>query len=180
MNPTLAFWLAQGISVIAGVLAVVMLQLKNIKLMLLFQVLINLIGSANYLLMDGGSGMVLSLVAIFHAVVMYFYNVREMKPHLPVSVAFILVYFACAVYNLVVKQDLMEILPAFAAFCFSMSLVQKKPSIFRIWTLFNPVFWVPYDIYTKSYVMFLVHSGILISSIVGMIRIDGLFKKKAK
>ena len=180
MNPTLAFWLAQGISVIAGVLAVVMLQLKNIKLMLLFQVLINLIGSANYLLMDGGSGMILSLVAIVHAIVMYFYNVRKKKPHLPVSIAFILVYFACAIYNTVLTKDLMEILPAIAAFCFSMSLVQEKPSVFRIWILFNPIFWVPYDLYTESYVMFLVHSGILISSFVGMIRIDGLFKKKAK
>ena len=178
MDPILAFWLAQSISVIAGVLAVVMMQLKNMKLILLFQVLINLIASTNYLLMDGGSGMLLSLVAIIHAVVMFFYNTKEIKPHVPVSVGFILVYFACAIYNIVLTHDPMEILPAFAAFCFSMSLIQKKPSVFRIWCAFNPVFWVPYDLYTESYVMFLVHSGILISSIVGMIRLDGLFCKK--
>ena len=36
-------------------------------------------------------------------------------------------------------------------------------------------FWFPYDLYTQSYVMFCVHLGILISSIVGMIRLDGFF-----
>ncbi len=178
MNPTLAFWVAQGISVVAGILAVVMMQLKNMKIILLFQVLINLIASTNYLLMDGGSGMLLSLVAIIHSFVMFFYNTKEIRPHVPVTVGFILVYFGCAIYNLVITHDPMEILPAFAAFCFSMSLIQKKASVFRIWCAFNPAFWVPYDIYTESYVMFLVHLGILISSIVGMIRLDGLFRKK--
>ena len=178
MDPTLAFWLAQGISVIAGVLAIVMLQLKNMKIILLFQILINLIASTNYLLMDGGSGMLLSLVAIFHSIVMFFYNTKEIKPHVPVTVGFILIYFACSIYNLVITHDPMEILPAFAAFCFSMCLMQKKPSVFRIWAAFNPTFWLPYDIYTESYVMFMVHAGILISSIVGMIRVDGIFKRK--
>ena len=77
MNPTLAFWFAQSISVIAGILAISMMQFKNMKIILLFQVLINLIASTNYLLLDGGSGMLLSLVAIFHSVVMFFYNTRE-------------------------------------------------------------------------------------------------------
>ena len=178
MNPTLAFWLAQSISVIAGILAIVMLQLKNMKIILLFQVLINLITATNYFLMDGGSGMLLSLVAIIHAFVMFFYNTRQKKPHVPVTIAFILIYFGCAMYNLIIKRDPMEILPAFAAFCFSMCLVQEKPSVFRIWAAFNPTFWLPYDIYTESYVMFMVHAGILISSIVGMIRIDGRFRRK--
>ncbi len=42
------------------------------------------------------------------------------------------------------------------------------------------LFWVPYDIYTVSYVMSIVHFGILVSSIVGMIRHDGLFRRKAQ
>ncbi len=178
MNPTTAFWIAQGISVFAGILAICMLQLKNMKVILLFQVLINLIASTNYLLMDGGSGMLLSIAAVFHSIVMFFYNKRNIRPHVPVTVGFIILYFACAIYNLVISSDLMELLPAFAALCFSMSLIQKDASVFRIWCALNPLFWLPYDIYTKSFVMSLVHGGILVSSIVGMIRLDGLFRKK--
>ena len=178
MNPTVAFWFAQGISIIAGILAVLMTQFKNMKIILLFQVLINLIGSTNYLLMDGGSGMLLSLGAVLHSIVMFFYNKKNLTPHVPVTVAFILLYFGCATYNLIITLDFMEILPAFAAFCFSISLIQKKPSVFRIWCALNPMFWLPYDIHTESYVMFLVHAGILISAIVGMIRLDGILRKK--
>jgi hypothetical protein len=72
----------------------------------------------------------------------------------------------------------MELLPALSAVCFSLSLVQKKASAFRFWGTLNPAFWLAYDLYVESYVMFLVHLGILISSIVAMIRLDGLFRRK--
>lgn len=178
MNPTLAFWIAQGISIVAAILAIIMLQLKNMKVILLFQVLINLIASTNYLLLDGGSGMLLSLAAILHSAVMFIYNTKGVRPHVPVTLAFIAVYLGCAVYNMVVTRDIMEILPFIAAFCFSMALIQEKTSVFRIWSALNPVFWLPYDLYTKSFVMFFVHGGILVSSIVAMVRLDGLFRKK--
>ena len=172
------FWIAQGISVVTGILAIIMMQLKNMKVILAFQITVNLIASTNYLLMDGDTGMIVSLVAVLHSVVMYFYNTKNVTPHIPVTVGFILVYLGCAAYNLIVTHDPMEILPAIAAFCFSMCLVQKKPSVFRIWGALNPSFWLAYDLYTGSYVMFLVHAGILISSIIGMIRLDGYFRKK--
>lgn len=172
------FWIAQGISIVTGILAIIMMQLKNMKAILAFQITVNLIASTNYLLMDGDTGMIVSLVAVVHSVVMYFYNTKNMTPHIPVTVGFILVYLGCAAYNLVVTLDPMEILPALAAFCFAISLVQKKASVFRIWGALNPSFWLAYDLYTGSYVMFLVHAGILISSIIGMIRLDGYFRKK--
>ena len=172
------FWIAQGISVVTGILAIIMMQLKNMKVILAFQITVNLIASTNYLIMHGDTGMIVSLVAVLHSVVMYFYNTKNVTPHIPVTVGFILVYLGCAAYNLIVTHDPMEILPALAAFCFSMCLMQKKPAIFRIWGALNPSFWLAYDLYTGSYVMFLVHAGILISSIIGMIRLDGYFRKK--
>ena len=172
------FWIAQGISVVTGILAIIMMQLKNMKVILVFQILVNLIASTNYLLMEGDTGMIVSLVAVLHSIVMYFYNTKKATPHIPVTVGFILVYVSCAAYNIFTTRDLMELLPAFAAFCFAISLIQKKPSVFRIWGALNPTFWLAYDLYTGSYVMFLVHLGILTSSVVGMIRLDGYFRKK--
>ena len=90
-------------------------------------------------------------------------------------IGFIACYVASSGYIIISKMDLMELLPALAAICFSLSLVQEKPSNFRIWGALNPSFWLPYDLYTQSYVMFCVHFGILISSIVGMVRLDGFF-----
>ena len=56
MDPVTAFWIAQSISVLTGVIAIVMMQFKNMKLVLTFQIIVNLLASANYLLLDGGAG----------------------------------------------------------------------------------------------------------------------------
>lgn len=180
MNPTVAFWIAQGISVLTGILAIVMMQFKNMKTILLFQIIVNLTASLNYLLLGGDSGAIVSLLAIVQSVVMFIYNTKGKKPHYIVIAAFITCYVDVSLFNIIVSGDPKEILPAMAAVCFSLSLVQSKPSAFRVWGALNPSCWLIYDLFTSSYVMFCVHLGILISSLVAMVRVDGIFKKKNK
>ena len=178
MDPQVAFFIAQGISVITGIMAIVMMQLKSMRVILIFQILTNLFASSSYLFLDGKSGMLVSLLAVVCSVVMYFYNTKNRKPHLLVAALFIAAYVASAVYSTVTSSDPWELLPAFSATCFVLSLIQIKTSYFRIFATLNPIFWLPYDLHTASYVMFIVHFGILVSSVIGMIRLDGLFRKK--
>ena len=181
MNEQIAFFVAQGISIIAGILAIIMMQLKNMKSILFFEILVNLIGSLNYLLLGGNSGAVISALAIVQTVVMYIFTVKKREPHISIIILFILAYVCGSVYNIISLATPIEILPALAAVCFALSVIQKKPSVFRIWGTLNPLFWLPYDIITKSYVMFLVHFGIFSSSLIAMIRHDGflgIIKKK--
>ena len=180
MDSQIAFYIAQGISVITGVLAIILMQLKSMKTILLFQIIVNLLASVNYFLLGGSSGALISVLAIIQASVMFLYNRKSARPHMAVIIAFTCAYVACSAYNIVVSKSVMELLPAFAAICYSMSLIQRTPAGFRIFGALNPSFWLVYDIYTKSYVMFCVHLGILISSIVAMIRIDGIFRSKNK
>lgn len=178
----LSFYIAQSISVIAGILAIIMMQLKNMKSILLFEIIVNLVGSLNYLLLGGNSGAVISLLAIVQTVVMYIFTLKKKEPHISVIVLFILAYLGGSLYNIISSAKLIEILPALAAICFALSVIQKKPSLFRIWGTLNPLFWMPYDIITRSYVMFIVHFGIFTSSLIGMIRYDGFLRivKKEK
>lgn len=171
---------AQVISVVAGILAIVMMQFKNVKIMLFFQVLVNLTAASTYLLVGGDSGMIVSILATIQAIVMFLYQRKNKIPHLAVTIIFVAAYFGLAIYSTLVKEDFMEMLPAICAFCYSMALVQKKPSAFRVWGALNPTFWIPYDLYTGAIVMSLVHTGILVSSVVGMIRLDGFLKSKKK
>lgn len=135
--------------------------------------------SANFLLLDGGAGAITNMIGVIYAVLMYFYNKKNAKVQLPVLLGFIAAYIACSVYSIIISHDLMEILPAMAAVSFVLALMQKKTFYFRIWGALNCIFWLPYDLYTRSYVISLVHLGILISSVVSLIRLDGIFKKKA-
>ncbi len=175
MNEELAFYIAQGISIFTGILAIVMMQLKNMKTILVFQIIVNLTASLNYLLLGGDSGALISLLAIVQSIVMFIYNTRKKKPHLIVVIAFIAAYASISGYNMISSGELMGILPAFAAVCFSVSLVQEKPSVFRVWGFLNPTFWLPYDLFTGSYVMFAVHFGIAVSSVIAIVRLDGFF-----
>ena len=180
MDPQTAFYIAQGISVITGVLAVVTMQFKNMKTVLIFQIIVNFTALSNYLLLGGDSGVFVSLLAIVQSIVMFLYNRKGQKPQLMVVALFILAYVGSSVYNIYVTKQLLELLPAGAAICFSISLAQEKASSFRVWGALNPTFWLGYDLYTRSYVMFLVHFGILVSSVVGMIRLDGVLSRKQK
>ena len=177
MDPTTAFLLAQSISILTGLITIASMQFKNMTLILLFQVFGNLLASTNYLLLDGGSGAVVSLIGVACTVVMFFYNRKNIKPHLAVALLFMAAFSACSAYNVIVIHDLMELFPAVAACTLVVGLVQTKPFYFRIFGALSPLFWLPYDFYTASYVIFLVHLGILISSVVGMIRLDGVLKK---
>ena len=181
MDHEVAFYLAQGVSVVTGILAISMMQFKNMRAILLFQIISNLLASTNYLLLGGDTGAIVSVLAIAQSVVMYFYNCRSKEPHKSVVATFILAYVAFSAYNVISSRDLMELLPAFSAICFAVSLLQKKPSNFRIFGALNPSFWLPYDLYTEAYVMFFVHFGILVSCLWAMIKLDGflgIMKKK--
>lgn len=183
MDAELAFYIAQGISIVTGVLAIVMMQLKNMKTILLFQIIVNLMASFNYLLLGGDSGAFISLLAIIQSIVMFVYSAKKKKPHPAVLISFVASYVGISIYNIISSGEIIGILPALAAICFCMSLVQEKPSVFRVWGALNPSFWLPYDLLTRSYVMFFVHLGILISTIIAMVRLDGFFgliKKKNK
>ena len=120
MDPTVAFWLAQGISVITGILAIIMMQFKNMKTILLFQIIVNVTASLNYLLLGGDSGAIISALAIIQSVVMFLYNTKKRKPHIHVILGFIICYVDVSLFNIIVSGDLMEILPAIAAVCFSL------------------------------------------------------------
>ena len=178
MNSQIAFYIAQGISIITGILAVIMMQLKSMRSVLIFQIIVNITTLSNYFLLGGNTGVLVSVLAIVQSVVMFLYNRRGVKPGTAVVVAFVLAYAGCSAYNIAATGALIELLPALAAICFSISLVQQKPSIFRIWGALNPLLWAGYDIYTRSYVLFCVHFGILVSTLVAMVRVDGILRSR--
>ena len=178
MSPELAFYIANGISIITGIIAIILMQQKKMITILFLQIVVNLLGAINYFLLGGGSGAAGSALAIVQSVVMFVYTRKNKRPSVPVVVLFIISYVSVSTYNVIATRDLMEIFPGIAAVCFSVSLLQEKSSVFRIWGVLNSAFWLPYDIYFKSYVMLCVHFGLLVSAIVAMIRLDGLFQRK--
>ena len=182
MDAQVAFWMAQGISIITGILAIVLKQMKEMKKILILEVVANSLATLNYVFVGGDSGWIVSGIAVLNAVVMLIYFLCNKKAPSFLVVVFLGIYITSSAVTLAVKGDFMELLPALSAVCYSVSMMQKKPSHYRAWSVLNPVFWTVYDIYTTSYVMSIVHFGIFVSTLIAMIRLDGflgLVKKPA-
>lgn len=180
MNPETVFYIAQGVSVVTAVIAILSAQLKNMKGILITQIIGNSLAASTYFLLGGFTGASVSIIATLQTVVMYFYNIKDKKPHIPVTLAFILAYVVNAVLTF---GTLFDIFPAIAAVCFALAVAQTKPMIYRFFCIWNPLCWLVYDIYTHAYGTLLMHLGIFISVMIACFRLDGFFgliKKKNK
>lgn len=175
MDPQVAFWIAQSISVVTTIIAILCMQLKKMNIILIFQIAANALAGMTYFFLDGKSGLGISILAVVQTVVMYFYDKKEKTPHWAVTLAFCASYVG---YSLIVYQNAFDLLPAAAAVFFALSVAQKKPSAYRIFAAINPIFWIAYDIPTHAYVYIFMHSGIFISAILGIIRFDVIGRKK--
>ena len=171
------FYIAQGIGVITAIVAVFMMQLKNLKWILLCQLLANLLTAISYALLGGLSGAGISIIAIVQSIVMFFYNKKGRKPHLWVVGLFIISYVVCSI---IYYKTFIDVFPAISAVCFAISISVTTPFMSRVCYSFNPIFWVIYDISTKAYGNFLIHASVFISTVVALIRVDGIFKRKNK
>ena len=172
MNPELLPYVVNGISMITAVIAILSVQLKNMKGILATQLIGNTLVASTYFLMGGFTGAGVSIIAVVQTVVMYFYNAKDKKPHLIVTLAFIAAYVLNAVLTFVTVFD---IFPAISAICYALAVAQIKPIRFRFFSIWNPLCWMVYDLYAQLPINFLMHLGIFISVIVACIRLDGFF-----
>ena len=163
------FYLAQGISVLTGIVAVVMMQFKDMRKILIGQILANLLTASTYFLLGGFSGAGICLIAIVQTVTMFLYNLKNRPPHRAVSILFILLYLACSAFYYKSPVDLFS---AMAAICYAFSVVQTKSSLSRLWYLFNPLCWLIYDLFTRAYGNLILHVVIFSSTLIAIFRND--------
>ncbi len=177
MDSQTAFWIAQSISIVTTVIAILCMQLKKMNWILVCQIASNFLAGLTYLFLDGKSGLGISILAVVQTIVMYVLQKREKDPHWIITAAFCASYVG---YSLIVYQNIFDLLPAAAAVFFALSVAQKNPARYRIFAAINPLFWIAYDIHTLAYIYILMHSGIFISAVIGIIRLDILSKRKAE
>lgn len=153
----MAFYIAQGISALNGIVSILMIQFRDMKKILFGQILANLLAASTYFLLGGLSGAGICFIAISQTVVMFIYNLKGVKPHLWVIVGFVALYAGCsALYY----QSPVDLLSAAAAITYAFSVVQTKAAYSRLWYVFNPLLWLIYDLFTQAYVNILLHSAV--------------------
>ena len=169
------FYIAQGISILTAIVAILSMQMKSMKGILITQIAANLLASSTYFILGGFSGAGISLIAIIQLIVVFLYNINDKEPHKFLVIPFIIAY---TTYSIFYFKSFIDIFPLLAAIFFALGIAQKKPSVFRIYGMLNPLCWLVYDIYNLALVNSLMRLGIFISALIAKIKLDGFMRHK--
>ncbi len=156
-----------GVAVIACV--VLSMQAKNVKTVLILQMLCNGLSALSYLLVDGDSASIVTLFAVVQTVVYYIIRAKGKTAPNILAFVFMLIFVGC---SLPAYKSYLDLFSMFGAVCCSLSLAQAKPSVFRILSLLNGLAWVIYDIGIGAYTMTITHGIVIVSAIIGIVRLD--------
>lgn len=171
----LEFYIAQIISIFTTIVAIVFLQCKSMKWILLGQLTANLLSSLTYFLLGGFSGAGICLLAIVQSIVMFIFSQKKKSPPIWIILVFIVLYVACSVLY---YKSVIDIFSALAAVLFCVSIAQEDAKKSRLWYVFNPICWLIYSVFCRAYLNCITYSFVLISTLVAMVRVDGIFRRK--
>lgn len=173
-------YIAYGFSILTAIVAIVMMQFKSMTVILIGQITANLLTALSYFFIGGWSGSGICFIAIVQSVVMFFYDRKKIKLQLWVILLFIAAYISYSVLLYILYSgSIFDIFSTAAAVCFAVSVVQKNPFYSRVWYAADMLLWTVYDISCAQYGNLVMHTVIFLSTFIAMIRVDGLFRKKA-
>lgn len=160
--------LAYILGVFTTAFAVASMQFKNMKLVLLFQLICNSTLTAQYVLEDRVSVSGVVILAVIQTVVRFFFDSKG-KPF-PVWLTCVFIAGFTAV-SLIMMSTPFDLITCVAVWFFAICIVQKKSSRARICSCINTILWLIYDILCAPSAIF-THAVILVFVVVGIIRLD--------
>lgn len=163
------FVFSQICGLIVSLAAILSMQLKNIRWILVCLLICNGVGALSYILLGGLSGCGIYLVALLQAVIYYFFRVKDKKAPIVLSAVFLVAFLVC---SLTTYKSPVDLISALAALTCALSLMQEKPSLYRVFMLFNGAIWMIYDISVGAYTMVISHIATTLSAGIGIVRLD--------
>ena len=168
--------ISQICGIIVCIAAIVSMQLKNVKYILVCQLICNGLGALSYVLDGGFTGCGIYLIAILQSVVYYLLRQKQKNTPALLSVCFGVAYLIC---SLVLFKDYRDMFSMVAALTCAAALSQSKSSMYRFFMLLNGAIWLTYDVTIgASLGMAVSHIVTTLSAAVGIIRLDIKRNKK--
>ena len=163
------FVFSQVCGLIVSLAAIISMQLKNIKGILVCQLICNGIGALSYILLGGLSGCGIYLVAVAQSVIYYIFRIKDKKAPTFIACCFVCLYAICSVATYKTPVDLFS---AAAAVTCALAIAQEKASLYRVFMLLNGIIWMIYDVNVAAYTMILSHIATAVSAGLGILRLD--------
>lgn len=150
-------------------------QKEQKKILVLFSVY-NFLIMIQYFMLGGIMGAIGMIINIVRNLVYYYLDVKKKKNGL----TYLLIFWAVAflLTGLMSKNIKLDIFPLVTSLLVTYAMWSGKPKVVRIIGLFVSIGYIVYAIKTKAYVVVIFETIIIISALVGIIRLD--LKKKTK
>lgn len=161
------YYIGQVIGILVTIGAIVNLQLKKKKHMLLLSAVVNILAALNILLLDEfSSGVIINLVAVLQIFVALWHEKKQTDVNLAEKIIFFILYVAGGMLGFKTWIDILSIV---AAALYMFAMFQKKEQNIRLFLLGNMATWTVYHAVLGSTAIFAQIAGI-ISSVIALIR----------
>lgn len=167
--------IAQIAGLFSAILITIAISSKNIKRILIIELLTNFVMALVYFCLSGLSGFGICIIATVQTYI--FYKFQSSNRNIPVSliIGFLALYIAICV---VTYKAVIDIIPLVCVIFFALAIMQKKPSKYRFLKTFNAMLWIIYDGFVMAYTTIFTHGIVFFSALIAIIKID--LRKKDK
>lgn len=165
------FYFAQGLGVLATVCLVVANQFRNMRYILLFQMLANLLTALSSFLLGGLSGAWICAVAAIQTSVLYILD----KKSAPEKVKTYLLWLFAVMYiggTVAVYSSWRDLISCGGAMLFLVAVMQERSSRYRGYICVNASLWLVYNLSILAFGNMLTNAVELGSAVVGILRLD--------
>lgn len=160
--------LAYILGIFTAITAVLSMQFKNMRYVIVCQLLSNAILGTQLVLEGQASTCGIVAVALVQTVISYIFGAHKKAFPVWLTCVFIVVF---TVVSVLTYKSVFDVLTCLAVWFFAIGIVQKRSCICRVCSLINSILWLVYDIFCAPSAV-LTHSVIIVFIVVGIIRLD--------
>lgn len=161
--------LPQLFHVIKVVLQMVAVQFKQKKHILIAFIFVNIFAGLGYILLGAYTGLLTCGIAVIQTIIQYIFDKKQKE----VPKYFSIIYLVSSIIGgFFTYKTFIDILPLLSFVMYTLSILPKKESTVRKFTLLKLLLWIPYDAFNFAFASMIGRIITVISTIVGMIRLD--------
>ena len=166
--------IAQVLGFMGAIFVVVGMQQKKYKQIFMCKIANQFLGGVHYLLLGGYTGMMTNLASCGTNVI-YYFRIKKGKSTLVFQIIFATLFVILGILS---WHGPISLLVIVAKVVSSVAMGNKNPRTIRILNLISSPCWLAYNIYVGSLAGIISDSSVIISTLIGIIRLDILHQQK--
>ena len=165
------FLIGQIISILCLIISCWITQFKNVRYILLGEIVANLLMALSFVFFGGLSGAWICIVSTVQTVVLYWVDKKEIEDLKRMCLLYVFMV-AYVMGTFIVYQGWNDIISCICALLYSMAITQKKAKNYRTFMILNSSVWVIYDFNVAAYINIITHGMVLVSGLIAKLRLD--------